>query len=220
MRDSPFSLDRLADVPQYVYKSSFATTCDDKSGYDHVMVTEASRAYLGFSFGGLWLVCTTLPFGWKISPFIYHSIGLAAMGFLRSQGILCFLYIDDRLNGEIFTATGPWSKLSQERPRAFRLEAAKVALYVVLSVLIELGYTIGKKTSVLAPTTGLIVDSEKQSFLIPQRKREPLALLKELILSSKHTVPLKMLQRFEGKCTSFSLAVPAATLFIREINQA
>ena len=171
MRDAPFSLDRLADVPRYVYKSSFVTKCDDKSGYDHVMVTEGSQAYLGFSFGGLWLVCTTLPFGWKLSPYIYHSIGLVATGFLRSQGIPCSLYIDDRLNGEIFTASGPWSKLPQERPRAFRLEAAKAALYVVLSVLIELGYTIGIKKSVLAPTTsleylGLIVDSEKQSFLI------------------------------------------------------
>jgi len=31
---------------------------------------------------------------------------------------------------------------------------------------------------------------------------------------------LKTLQRFRGKCTSFSLAVPAATLFIREISKA
>jgi len=104
------------------------------------------------------------------------------MGFLRSQGIPCSLYIDDRLNGEILTTTGPWFKLPQERPRAFRLEAAKVALYVALSVLIELGYTIGIKNSVLAPTTsleyrGLIVDSEKHSFLIPQHKRESFALL-------------------------------------------
>lgn len=58
-----------------------------------------------------------------------------------------------------------------EIPGAFRLKAAKVALYVVLSVLIELGYTNGIKKSVLAPTTsleylGLTVDSEKQSFLI------------------------------------------------------
>lgn len=53
MKDAPFSLDRLADVPQYVYKSSFFTKCDDKSGYDHVMVTEGSQAHIGFSLGGL-----------------------------------------------------------------------------------------------------------------------------------------------------------------------
>ena len=117
----------------------------------------------------------------EISPFNHHSIGLAAAGFLRSHGIPCSLFIDDRLNGEIITATGPWSKLSQERPRALRLEAAKAALYVVLSLLIELGDTTGMKKSVLAPTTsleylGLIVDSDKQSSLIPQHKRETFAL--------------------------------------------
>lgn len=114
-----------------------------KSGYDHVMVTDGSQAYVGFSLGRLWLVCTTLPFGWEISPYIYHSIGLAATGFLRSQGIPCSLHIDYRLNGEIITATGPWSKLSQERPKALRLEAAKATLYVVLSLVLELGDTTG-----------------------------------------------------------------------------
>lgn len=148
MRDVPFSLDRLADVPRYVYKSSFMTKCDDKSGYDHVMLTKGSQTYVGFSFGGLRLVCTTLPFGWKISPYIYHSIGLAATGFLRSQGVPCSLYIDDRLNGELITATGRWARLPQERSAVFRYEAAKAAIYVVLSVLIALGYTIGIKKSI------------------------------------------------------------------------
>lgn len=33
-------------------------------------------------------------------------------------------------------------------------------------------------------------------------------------------MPLKTLQRFQGKCTSFSLAVLAAKVVIREINKA
>lgn len=94
---------------------------------------------------------------------------------------LLLIYIDDRFNRDIITATGPWSKLRRERPRTFRLEAAKAALHVALSVLIELDYTIGMKKSLLASTTsveylGLIVDSEKQSFLMLQRKRDSLSL--------------------------------------------
>lgn len=76
----------------------------------------------------------------------------------------------------------------------------------------------GIKRSVLSPTTaleflGLVVDSEKQSFLIPRCKRED-------ILACKSCVELKTLQRFQGKCISFSLAVPAAKLFIREMSTA
>ena len=37
-RDVPFTLDRLADVPRFVYPSSFLTKCDDKSRYDHVLL--------------------------------------------------------------------------------------------------------------------------------------------------------------------------------------
>ena len=68
------------------------TKCDDKSGYDHVLLSEDSQTYFGFSFGGLWFVCITLPFGWKISPYIYHTIGLAASGFLRKGGSLLIIH--------------------------------------------------------------------------------------------------------------------------------
>ena len=64
-------------------------------------------------------MCTTLPFGWKIAPYVYHTVGLAASGFLRAQGVPCSFYIDDRLNGELLTSQGSWSLLPAERPRQF-----------------------------------------------------------------------------------------------------
>lgn len=115
MRDSPFHLDRLSDVPHYVYKNSHITKCDDKSGYDHIRLTESSRSYFGFQWEGWWFVCATLPFGWKESPFIYHSVGLAVSGYMHSHGIPCSLYIDDRLNGELLTSSGPWSQPPSQR---------------------------------------------------------------------------------------------------------
>ena len=68
------------------------------------------------------------------------------------------------------------------------MDAAKSALFVVLSVLVQLGYTIGIKKSVLWPSTaveypGFIIDSEKQSFLIPRRKIESFASLRGTILA-------------------------------------
>ena len=94
-------------------------------------------------------------FGWKISSYIYHTIGLAASGFLRAKGIPCSLYIDYRLNGELLTPSGPWSQHPLNRSREYRLLAAKAALFVVRSILVELGYTIGIKKSVLSPATAL-----------------------------------------------------------------
>lgn len=225
MRDSPFSLDKLADVPRYVYKDSFMTKSDDKSGYDHVCLQESSQTYVGLQWKGWWFVCATLPFGWKESPFIYHTIGLAASSYFRKLGIPCSLYIDDRLQGELFTSSGPWSTPLAYRTEMSRIRAARAALLVVLSVLVDLGYTIGISKSVFTPTTsieylGFIVDSKKQAFILPERKIVSWAQLREQILACKKHVDVKTLQRFQGKCISFSLAVPAAKLFIRSMSSA
>ena len=72
MRDMPFSLDKLADVPRFIYKGSFMTKCDDKSGYNHVLLSENSQTYFVFSFGGLWLVCMTLPLPFKWGTFDFQ----------------------------------------------------------------------------------------------------------------------------------------------------
>lgn len=52
MVDQPFSLDHLCQLPLYVNKNSYQTVCDDKSGYDHVLLSDASRTYFGFEWGG------------------------------------------------------------------------------------------------------------------------------------------------------------------------
>ena len=125
----PFSLDKLVDVPRYIYQGSFMTNCDNKSGH-----------------------------------------------------------VDDRLNGELLTCTGPWSRLLANRSKEYWLQAAGTALFAVLSVLVELSNTIGIKKSVLTSTTaleylGLVFNLEKLCFLIPQCKIESFAALREEILA-------------------------------------
>ena len=225
MADTPFSLDKLAEVPRFVYLKSFMTKLDDKAGYDHVLLTEGSRTYVGFEWKGWWFVNATLPFGWKNSPFIYQSIGLAAVSYLRDLGVACSLYIDDRLVGEIFTQEGVWSKPINQRETAFSKRAAESSLYIVCRVLIMLGYTLGLEKCVLVPTgrilfLGLLVDSHLQAFLIPEAKKETFAALRESLISRKASVPVKSLQKMMGKCISFTLAFPGAKFYIREMASA
>ena len=122
------------------------------------------------------------------------------------------------------TGTGSWSVPPEARDKEYRYKVAMAALWCVLVVLAKLGYTIGISKSVLCPTTsleylGLIVDSVSQCFRVPSRKIEAWAFLRESILAHKESVHVKSLQRFQGKCISFSLAVPGAKLFIREISR-
>ena len=84
-RDVPFKLDSLAGLPRFVFPSSFQSVCDDKSGYDHALLSPESRLYFGFEWGGWYFTSNTIPLGGK------H----------RSLRIPCSLYIDDRHTGEM-----------------------------------------------------------------------------------------------------------------------
>ena len=102
MSDMPFKLDTLCDLPRYVGLDTYQTILDDKSGYDHLLLSVESRTlFFGMQWGGWYFVYNTLPFCWKISPFVYHSTGLVASNFFRSMGIPCSLYIHDQHNGQL-----------------------------------------------------------------------------------------------------------------------
>lgn len=101
MRDKPFTLDSLNDLQRYVAKDSYQTVLDDKSGSDHILLTDQSRTFFGIQWGGWYFTYISLPFGWKISPYVYHTTGLLATNLFRSIGILCLLYIGDRHNGQL-----------------------------------------------------------------------------------------------------------------------
>lgn len=210
IKDCPFSLDYISDLPRYVGLNHLQTTFDDKSGYDHVRLHPNCRTFFGLEWNGWFFVYTTLPFDWKASAYIYHSIGLCATSFIRSLGVPSSQYIDDRHIGQLEPRYDV-----QHSFHYFHL--AEMAAFIACSVLISLGYFIGLKKRSISPRTavrflGYICDSEKQAFILPEDKRQKFSSLREQILNNK-TVSLKNLQKFSGKTTSFALVVPAAKLF-------
>lgn len=72
---------RSTDLPRYVQKDTYHTVLDDKSGYDHILLTEESHTFFGIQWGGWYLRYNILPFVWKISSYVYHTTGLLASSF-------------------------------------------------------------------------------------------------------------------------------------------
>lgn len=90
-------LDTLKDIHRIVQKkTSLMTPCDEKSGYDHVKMTESTRSYFGIQFGGYLMVYNTLPFVWKASLLIYQTIDMCVTAYLRKLSVRNTLYIDDQ----------------------------------------------------------------------------------------------------------------------------
>lgn len=205
-KDTPFQLENLKHVPRMVEKDMKMITCDEKSGYDHVILCKNSRKYFGIQFGGWVFTYNTLPFGWKSSPYIYQTIGMQVTNYLRSRSIFNIQYIDDRLV----------------------IESAKSRItdvsYFLLELLTRLGYTLSWKKSQFVPSQvvkylGYFIDSSKMAFSLPGEKKMSFSKLRESILLSNF-VDIRTLQRFAGKCISFCLVVPAAKLYCREVNKA
>ena len=126
------------------------------------------------AYNGWYFVCTTIPFGWKASAFVYHSIGMAATNYIRSLGVPCLQYIDDRHCGQLCLS------FTQSSYSGFAL--AEMAAFIACTILISLRYFISLKKCVLQPSTalrfvGYICDLLKQEFIIPQDKRAKFASL-------------------------------------------
>ena len=51
MQDKPFKLDHVGDLPRYVSRNSYQSVLDDKSAYDHILLTDDSRTFFGIQWG-------------------------------------------------------------------------------------------------------------------------------------------------------------------------
>lgn len=56
MRHCPFALDQVVNLPHYLSRDSYHTRLDDKSGFDHFLLSSDSLPYMGAEWGGRWLV--------------------------------------------------------------------------------------------------------------------------------------------------------------------
>ena len=121
-------------------------------------------------WGGWFFTYNTLPFGWKISPYAYHTTGLLASNYVRAIGIPCLLYIDARHNGkcQVLLDKGEYASLTTvaEHHQA----AARSASFLVVYHLVKLGYFLGLEKSVLRPRKvvpylGFLADSSRGVFL-------------------------------------------------------
>ena len=209
------SFDRITDIPRYVEEGHYQTKMDDKSGYDHILLTEESRQYFGLYWKGWYFVYNTIPFGWGPSAYVYHTVGVGASHHICTRRVPFSQHINDCHIGQLRIPIGISSSWSN-----FELSAA--ACFITSLVLVSCGYFIGLQKSVFLPVQiipflGFLVDSVKQAFILPEEKKQSFANFRDYSFNSK-VIPIKSLQKFAGKAVSFSLAVPAAKLYCREVN--
>ena len=209
IKDLPLSLDYISNLPRYVFHGHFQSVFDDKSGYDHVLLSPESTTYFGLAWKGWVFTYRTIPFGWKASAYIYHNIGMAATSRIRLFVVPCSQYIDDSHVDQLQLPKGSHFRWSN-------LQLAQAGAFIACTLLVSLGYFIGLNKCVILPPKivrflGFLCDSDLQAFVLPDDKKEKFASLRESILC-QGSASIKLLQRLAGKIISFCVAVPAAKL--------
>ena len=107
IKDCPFSLDYLSDLPRYIGPGHYQTVCDDKSGYDRICLSPSSRTFFRLSWRGCYFVYNTLPFRWKVSAYVFHTTGLLATSYISTLCVPYSQYIDNRHAGQLVVSKKP-----------------------------------------------------------------------------------------------------------------
>jgi len=160
-RDIPFTMDNAARVAEVSWVNSYLFKLDHKHGYFHVPLHKDSRKYFGVFWKGVYYVLTVLPFGWKSSPIIYHSITEAVNMYIRSLCIPMLGWIDDML--------GMTKQLYRDSSDNQQFQSAMRAMVVVTIILFKAGYFMGVSKCCLIPEQlmtylGIDCDTKKDSL--------------------------------------------------------
>ena len=195
IRDLPFKLDHLQDLPRYVLPGHFQTTIDDKGGYQHLEVH------------------LHLIFRMESSAYLYHNVGPVVTSTTRSWGLPVSQYIDDRHVSQLFLSGPavyqPSRQLAQCKQQSLSLYSFSFQRDTWLTLQRVLhSHPLLLNSCVSSPI--LYCKPFQSHYII---KKEKFKALRDELLESSFA-PVKSLQRFAGKALSFNLAIPACKRYV------
>ena len=136
-------MDNASKVAEIAWDKTYFFKLDHKNGYLHIPIHKSSWKFFGVCWKGVYYVVTVLPFGWKSSPLIYHSVTEAVCMYIRSLGIPMLCWIDDML--------GTTEQIFREGNDEAQFQSALRAMVVVSIILFKAGYFLGISKCNLIP---------------------------------------------------------------------
>ena len=201
---SHFNMEGLEAVKQLLEPGDFMTKIDLKDAYLFIPVLKEHKKFLRFCWGDKKFQFTCLPFGLSAAPRVFTKVMKVVMGHLRAKGIRLIIYLDDILI------------LSRSFSEALDHCA------VVADTLTSLGFVINETKSVKQPVQridylGVVVDSTKLSFALPQEKMDQVLKLCKKALGSKD-ITLRDISKILGNFAWAIHSIPFAQMHYRQIQ--
>ena len=202
-----FRYENLDSLSQVFEKGDWFFNWDLKSGYHRVNIYQPHQKYLGFSWviNGVerYFVFTVLPFGLSTACYCFTKLLKPFSTRWRSLGHNCFIYIDDGISGH---RTKSLAIIVSSRQK---LDLSKA------------GFIFSEKCEwephQIGVWLGLIIDTIKFEFRIPDSKLEKLRLKLDHIIESR-IATFRFIAKLAGFLQSLRLAVgPVIRLFTRQM---
>ena len=210
-KDVPFSMDNVERVAEVAWQNAYFFKLDHKNGYQHVPLHRDSWKFFGVFWKGKCYVFTVLPFGWKSSPVVYHTLTEAVAMYLRSKGIPMIVWIDDMLGMTQLT----FKKDMDEE----QFQSAMRSMVVTTWVLFLAGYFLSTPKCYLIPEQvmtylGIDCNSHSMRFAVPEdRKIKYMAMLQQLMTES--SITYSAMEKMVGRLVSLECAVTAGMWYTR-----
>ena len=199
-----FKMEGMHVVRDLLQKNDWMTRIDLKDAYFSIPINPQHQKFLQFRWQKRAFQFTCLPFGLASAPRVFTKILRPVVGFLRSKGIRCVIYLDDIL------------LLDQDRAKLIEHTATTLLL------LEALGFLVNYPKSVLEPTQkliylGFIIDSITKELSLPQEKMDIIVKEAKDILELQK-VSARSLAQLIGKMSAALLAIQPAPLHYRSLQ--
>ena len=194
-----------ASVRQAIRHGDWAASLDLKDAYFHLLIHEADRKFLRFTWGGVVYQFRALPFGLAPAPWVFTKVARELCSVARGEGIRLQAYLDD------------WLLLASSE------ELCRLHLQRVLALCRTLGFVVNIEKSEFTPSQvfsylGMEFDTVRWS-VSPSPLR--LVRLKDRIASlwSSKAASARLLAGLLGTMESLSLLLPLGRLHKRPLQR-
>ena len=216
IKDTPFSMDNAAKVAEVAWIGAYMFKLDHKNGFFHVCIAPESRKFFGIYWKGQFYVLCVLPFGWKSSPYIYHTLTEAVNMYARSIDIPMLGWIDDML--------GFVQRMLSFASDEEQFQSCLRSMVTITYIMFMAGYFLGLSKCKLIPEKvmtylGIECDTIQGRFRVPEKRvNKYLPLLRKML--HKSWIDYATLEKMVGKLVSLECAVLTGMWYTREFYSA
>ena len=205
LQQKRFRMETAMSIRESMRPGDWAVSLDLKDAYFHLLIHEADRKFLRFSWEGKVYQFRALPFGLAPAPWVFTKITKELCVAVRGHGIRLRVYLDD------------WLLLASTE--ALCSDQAQV----VLDYCLKLGFVLNAEKSDLVPAQnfiylGMQFDTVKWTVAPSQQRIGRLQETLRWVLASQ-AVPARVLASILGMMESMSLLLPLGRLHKRQTQR-